>query len=429
MTGAGTGTGTEAGARDVPAVGEAAGEAAGPERADAAVGRTGDLRAIATIAGIYLRLAARDRVALFFVLVLPVALITIIGSTFGGAPTIDVAVVDRDGTEASRALVTTVDGTEGVDVEIVDDDDTLRRDVRMGSVSAGLVVPAGYGAALAGGDDAVVRMVADPTSTSAAAVQATVRAAVGERAVVVAAGRAVAGDDPEAVAAATGTAADLADDVSRGEVVVVQSRDGDGVDLGAFDYTAPANLVLFTFVNTLVAGAMLATDRRQGITRRMLATPHGPGTILAGIGASKLLFALVQSALIVVVGAVVFGVDWGDPLGAALVVILFALVATGVGLFVGATVREPEQAQAVGTPVAIGLGMLGGCMWPLEIVPPIMQTIGHVTPQAWAMDAWIELIFDGAGVGGILVELTVLAVFALVLGVVAARRLRRVLTR
>jgi hypothetical protein len=45
------------------------------------------------------------------------------------------------------------------------------------------------------------------------------------------------------------------------------------------------------------------------------------------------------------------------------------------------------------------------------------------------MDAWIELIFDGAGVGGILVELTVLAVFALVLGVVAARRLRRVLTR
>src|SRR5690606_20607488 len=112
-------------------------------------------------------------------------------------------------------------------------------------------------------------------------------------------------------------------------------------------------------------------------------------------------FALVQSTLIVLVGWGLFGVDWGDPRGVVLVVVLFAVVATAVGLLVGATVSDPDQAQAVGIPVAIGLGMLGGCMWPLDIVPPLMRTLGHVAPHAWAMDAWVALVLDGEAVSAI----------------------------
>ena len=67
-------------------------------------------------------------------------------------------------------------------------------------------------------------------------------------------------------------------------------------------------------------------------------------------------------------------------------------------------------------------------MWPLEIVPPFMRTIGHLTPHAWAMDAWVALIFERAGVADIAVELAVLAAFAVVLGLLARRRLRRALT-
>ena len=57
-----------------------------------------------------------------------------------------------------------------------------------------------------------------------------------------------------------------------------------------------------------------------------------------------------------------------------------------------------------------------------------MRMIGHVAPQAWAMDAWIALVFDREGVGGIAVELAVLAAFAVGLGLFARRRLRRALT-
>jgi ABC-2 type transport system permease protein len=382
-----------------------------------------DGRAVAAIAANQMQRTVRDRTALFFSLVLPVVIIVVIGTTFGGASALDVGVVDQDGSAASRALVAALDRRAGLDVTAYGSVGAMRPEVRLDTVAAGIVIPAGYGAALRGGDDATIDLIADPASSSRAAVQASVRGAIGNQAVVIAAGRAAGGDE-----AAARTAARLARDLRQPGVRSVSVSGDESAGLGSFDYTAPSNLVLFTFINTLVVGALLAGERRQGITRRMLATPHGTGTILAGIGLAKFSFALCQSLLIVVVGAVVFGVDWGDPVGAALVIVLFAAVATAVGLLVGSTARDPDQATALATPIAIGLAMLGGCMWPLEIVPPIMRTIGHLSPHAWAMDAWIGLVFDGDGVGAIAGDLAVLAGFAAVLGLLASRRLRRALT-
>ena len=57
-----------------------------------------------------------------------------------------------------------------------------------------------------------------------------------------------------------------------------------------------------------------------------------------------------------------------------------------------------------------------------------MRVVGHVTPHAWAMDAWIKLVFAGDSVAAIVPQLAVLAAFAAVLGVFAARRLRTALT-
>jgi ABC-2 type transport system permease protein len=388
----------------------------------------GAVRAIAAIAVNEIRLVSRDRLALVFIVALPAAIIFIIGSAFGSMDSFTVGVVDRDGTAASRDLVAALDGGEGISVDTFGSEDALRREVRSGTVGAGIVVPDGYGAALARPEGTTVDLVADPSSAAAAATQAAVRAAVGDAAVRLAAARTASeatGTDPD-------RARELTDEVA-GELPLAGVRtetvgEGEAATLGSFSYTAPSNLVLFTFINSLVAGSFLANERRQGITRRMLATPHGTGTILAGIGAARLLLALLQSALIVGIGSLLFGVDWGDPVGATLLVVLFACVATAVALLVGSIVEEPDQAQAAGVPIAIALGMLGGCMWPLEVVPPVMRAIGHVAPHAWAMDGWVALIFDGEGVGGIVPQLAVLAGFALVLGLLARTRLRRALT-
>ncbi|HEX8803666.1 MAG TPA: ABC transporter permease, partial [Acidimicrobiales bacterium] len=281
------------------------------------------VRAVGTIALNELRHVGRDRTALFFALVLPVLIILVIGTTFGGAEALRLGVVDHDGSDRSADLVASLDGADGIAVETVGSLDDLRREVRAGDVDAGLVVPAGYGERLDGSGGARVELVADPTSNDAVAAQAAVEGTVAEEAARTAAADLAAERAGVDVAEARATADALAADLPRVDVDTVTLGDGDedderDDDLGVFSYTVPSNLVLFVFVNTVAVGALLATDRARGITHRLLATPHGTGTILAGIGSAKLLFALVQSALLLGVGVLLFGVDLGDPLGAAL---------------------------------------------------------------------------------------------------------------
>jgi len=79
----------------------------------------------------------------------------------------------------------------------------------------------------------------------------------------------------------------------------------------------------------------------------------------------------------------------------------------------------------MGPAIGIALGMLGGCMWPLVIVPPIMRALGHATPHAWAMDGFIALIANGAHVADIVGKLLALVVFAGLLLVAGIWSLRR----
>jgi ABC-2 type transport system permease protein len=92
---------------------------------------------------------------------------------------------------------------------------------------------------------------------------------------------------------------------------------------------------------------------------------------------------------------------------------------------VGSVFRTPEQAGSIGPIAGIAMGMLAGCMWPRFIMPVPMQRLGQLFPQSWAMDAWIKLIADHAGLGGILPQLAVLGAFAVVLLPLSTWRLRR----
>jgi ABC-2 type transport system permease protein len=112
----------------------------------------------------------------------------------------------------------------------------------------------------------------------------------------------------------------------------------------------------------------------------------------------------------------------------AAVVVLFALVASGAGIFVGTLFRNEQQAIGVSLLLGLGLGALGGCMVPLEVFSPVMRRVAHVTPQAWGNDAFARLVGHGASITGILPQLGVLAAYAVVLLTLASWRLRRVLS-
>ena len=104
-----------------------------------------------------LRLFVRDRTALFFLLVLPIGLGAVMGTAMGGgmmgggskSRKIAIAIEDLDRTPQSQDLVEAVRGVSALRVEVMSD---VRRLVADGDRAGGLVIPEGYGAALAAGD-------------------------------------------------------------------------------------------------------------------------------------------------------------------------------------------------------------------------------------------------------------------------------------
>ncbi len=379
--------------------------------------------------GVVLRQLARDRTALFFMLVLPVLVIVIIGITFGGTASVAVGVVDGSpGSVTSAAVIAGIDAADGAEVVHYDTIAELRQAVRRLNVSGGVVLPAGIDAHVAAGDLEVV-FVADPEGQSSQLARDVVVAALASvlgPADAASFAAAYAGADVStALAVAEGIAADLP--AMTVDVVDVGRAQRSG--LSQFSLVAPQELVLFVFINAAASGAALVRMRRTGVLRRALAGPAGAGSIVLGVLAAWFVVALVESVLIVLVGSLAFDVDWGAPSPAAVLVVLFALVGAGAGLLAGAVAGNEDRVGAITPPIGLVLGALGGCMVPLEVFSPTMRTIAHVTPHYWAMSAWQRLVFDGAGFGDVAGPLAALAGFALVFVGVAVVVLRRALVR
>jgi ABC-2 type transport system permease protein len=199
--------------------------------------------------------------------------------------------------------------------------------------------------------------------------------------------------------------------------------------LGQFDLGASSQLFLFTFLTALSAGAALIQTRELGVARRMLSTPTSAGTILAGQATGRIAVAIFQATYLVLATWLLFRVDWGDPLATGVVVLLFCVLSGAAGMLVGATFRNDSQAGGVGIGLGLGLAALGGSMVPLEIFPEGMSTVAFVTPHAWANTAMAEIVRRDGGLGDVLLEVGVLALYAVVLLALAAWRLQRVLSR
>ena len=383
------------------------------------------------MAGVTLRRLARDRLALFFVVLLPVVIILVIGITIGEGESdrLPVGVLDQGGGPLGAELQADLATSPALEPRGYDSLDALRKAVRRGVVAAGVVVPAGYDQALRAGRDAQVTFVVDQTRSAPAAVRTAVAAAVTRQAAIVRAARFAAGTAGVSFDAALARARALSGEQAQVRVEATTIGGRENALPSGFNYTAPSNLVLFVFITSLAGAAALIEERRLGVTTRMLAAPTTASTILFGETLGRFLVALLQGLIVFTIGWLVFGVHWGDPPAALLLVTVFALVGTGAGMLFGTVLRTAEQATSIGPPVGIALGMLGGCMWPLAIVPAPMRVAGHLFPHAWAMDAFIDLISEDAGLAGIAGKLAVLAGFAAVLLAVATWRLRRALVR
>lgn len=380
------------------------------------------------LAAVNVRRMLRERSNVFFVFLFPMLLILVLGVSFGGAFEPRIGVVAVDPGPLGSDLIRTLGAVPDLDVERYADLDAMRTSVERGQLQAGVVLPEGYDAAIRAGQDVEVRYLARQDQRGLQLAE-TVRSAVAEQGQRLRAARFFAaegiGSFDEGLARADVATTTLV------PVEVVTTTAGEAIfpaSLGQFDTGASSQLLLFIFLTSMTSAVALIETRRLGLSRRMLATPTPARTIVAGEALGRFGIAMVQGLFILLGSLIVFGVDWGEPIGSAALLVSFALVGAGAGMLLGSVLRTEQQAGALGILLGLGLAALGGCMMPIEFFSSSMRTVAHVTPHAWAMDGYAELVRRNGTIVDVLPYLGILLAYAAVLLGLASWRLRRAIT-
>lgn len=200
-------------------------------------------------------------------------------------------------------------------------------------------------------------------------------------------------------------------------VVTVERTTPAGMRLEKYPDTFQQNVPGYTiygifWIVSLLAGSVLQ-EKRDGTFRRLLVAPMDRAVMLAGKLVPYYIINLIQLVIMLGASSLLFGMSLGhSPAGLVVVSLAAAAAATGLGVLVSALARTEAQVGGLTILLLLTLSALGGCFVPRFIMPDWLQTIGLVTPHAWALDAYQDLLVRGYGLLEVLPKVGALATFA-----------------
>jgi len=192
----------------------------------------------------------------------------------------------------------------------------------------------------------------------------------------------------------------------------------------ATEQNVPAYTIFGVFFIVLTLASSFMQEKRDGTFQRILAAPLSKTVLLIGKLLPYYLVNLVQIGLMFSVGVVVFGIKLGNLPALFFISFALAAAANGLGLLVAALGKTEAQVNSLSVLLAITLSALGGMMVPAFVMPDWMKTLSLVTPHAWALAGYHDIIIRGLGMKDILAEILILLGFASLFFVIALWRFR-----
>jgi ABC-2 type transport system permease protein len=142
----------------------------------------------------------------------------------------------------------------------------------------------------------------------------------------------------------------------------------------------------------------LTVLRDEGVLKRWRGTPMPAGAYLAGLIGSAALNALLQVALVVAIGNVIYGVDWPkDPLLLALFTALGVVCFASLGIAFSHAIPNEDSAPAYTNAVFLPLIFISGVFYSADDLPGALKAIAEALPLKHLIDGLSEAIVGGGG--------------------------------
>ena len=189
-------------------------------------------------------------------------------------------------------------------------------------------------------------------------------------------------------------------------------------------HLSPGMMLQFAIAGLLTAAQIIVAERKSRTLQRLLTTSARRIHILLGHYLAIFILIFTEFAILITFGQFVLKVDYlRVPNATLLVAFSAALCISALGLLIGVLARNEEQAVSFSIIPMFVFAGLGGAWVPLEITGRTFQIIGHLTPVAWAMDGFKNVIVRGFGLDSVLIPAGALIAYALVFFALATWRL------
>jgi ABC-2 type transport system permease protein len=362
------------------------------------------------------RSVLRDPRMRFVILGLPV-LQTLI---FGYAVTLDVrhvrlAVVDRDGTPASRELVARFTGSACFDaVSFPSDEAAGRALIDAGDVAALLQINAGFAQGLLAGRAMPVQLVVDGADSNtaryvlnyAAQITAGANAALATETLRRRAGPAAAPAGPE-----------------------LRPRVWFNPDLESRNYYVPGIIAMLVMLIGLMLTSMsIVREKETGTIEQIMVTPIRPVEFIVGKCAPFAVIGFIDTALVSVVGLLWFDIPFRGSFALLLLgTALFLLSTLGIGLFISTVSRTQQQAMMTTFFFFFPAMLFSGFIFPITSMPEAFQWLSRADPLRYFLVIIRGVFLKGVGADVLWPEMAALLVMGVAVLAFAVSRFRKTL--
>jgi ABC-2 type transport system permease protein len=375
---------------------------------------------------------------LLFFIILPV-LFTFLGA--GGAPSgeedprIGMLVVDEAQTPLSQQIIDELEHSTAVDPDVVAHEEAqdLFDDRRADVV---LFIPGGMDIDALQNGSAEIELLQQPNNLNAMVAERAVLTAIRRVSSSISAAQNAVyqhelkqpfASEPDRQAYFTSslqTAQSIQQEAPE-RVTVVEGSTEDQVDYDPRANTSAGQLITWVFIPLFGISGLFAYERQQGTLRRLLTTPSNKATFLLGTISGQVAMAILQMLLLVGFGILVMRLNWGrEPLALLVILLASALAAAAFGTTMGTFIKTEGQASGLSIMFGMVFALMGGCWYPLELFPSVVQNIVKVLPTTWAMQGMLDLVLRGGGLQDVLPEAAVLLGFAAVFFTIGIWRFR-----
>ena len=378
----------------------------------------------------------RDRKTFLFLVFMPIGFTLLFGLAFGGSSKVSdnrlpVGFLDQDNGALSANLKSLLSASTVIRLDETPgrSEADLETLVSSGKLAAAFVIPAGYSESVREGSPLKLGFYADPSQTSTSTVESEFLVASNRLASAVRTASIAAkiSNDPTVFDPALAAALTAWQNPPI-QVLVTSgvSSKPQNQNIMSLAHSSPGMMIQFAIARLLTCATVIVNERKTRSLQRLLTTATTRFQILFGHYLAIFTLIFVQFMILILFGQLLHVDYLRVPLASLLVATVTAICIAALGLLIGVMAKSEEQAIIFSLIPMFVLSGLGGAWVPLEYTGSAFQAIGHVSPVAWAMDGFKNIVARGLGFNSVLLPCAALAGYAMLFFLLAAWRFRRV---